>query len=100
MIENIIERTMPGTNTVYLNIPEEDFFLSYETVTMDAAKEIAQTYFLYRTRDGFFDVKNIDFYEPHHRVTITLEVRENEGEPRPGFAFPSHLNTVRNNEDD
>lgn len=98
MINNIFETTVVGSNTVYLNIPEEDYFLSYDSITRSAAEEITKTYFLLRSRDGIAEVRDIEFDEPSHRVKITLEVKENTGFSRPGYTVPDSLNATRNNE--
>lgn len=100
MIENIIEKTVVGSNTVQLNIREEDYFLSYERITRDAAEDITRNYFLLKTRDGIPEVKDIEFDEPRHRVIITLEVRENVDSHKTGYAVPDSLNITRNNEAD
>lgn len=100
MFENIIEKTVIDSNTVLLNIPEEDYFLSYEAVTRDAAEDITRNYFLMRNRDGIPMVRDIEFDEPKHRVIITLEVRENLESHKTGYAVPDHLNITRNNEAD
>lgn len=100
MIENIFETDVIGSNIVFLNIPEEDYFLSYESVTKDAAQEITKTYFLMRGREGIPNVKEIEFDEPSHRVKITLEVNENKEANSRGYAVPDYLNITRNNEAD
>lgn len=100
MIENIFETSIMGSNIVYLNIPEEDYFISYEAVTREAAEEITKTYFLLRGREGIPEVRNVDFDEPSHRIKITLEVRENKEHNSRGYAVPDSLNITRNNEAD
>lgn len=98
MLENIVETDIFGSNTVCLNIPEEDYFLSYETVTKDAAEEITRNFFLMRGREGIPEVKNIEFIEPLHSVRITLSVKEQEGSYKTGYAVPTYLDITRNNE--
>lgn len=98
MLENIIETDVIGSNTVYLNIPEEDYFLSYETVTYDAAEEITRNFFLMRGREGIPNVRNIEFIEPLHCVRITLDVKEQKGSYKTGYTVPTHLDITRNNE--
>ncbi|MCM8710392.1 hypothetical protein M2651_05055 [Clostridium sp. SYSU_GA19001] len=100
MIENIVETDIIGSNTVFLNIPEEDYFLSYQYVTKDAAEEITKNYFLMRGREGIPEVKDIEFNEPLHSVRITLEVKEQEGSYKQGYAVPTYLDITRNNEAD
>jgi hypothetical protein len=101
MLENIMETTIVGSNTVYLNIPEEDYFLSYETVTREAANEITNMYFLMRAREGRPEVKDIVFDEPSHRVRITLAVdlEDNKYTDLEGYSVPDTLNITRNNAD-
>jgi hypothetical protein len=98
MIENMVETDIIGTNTVYLSIPEEDYFLSYESVTVDAAEEITRNFFLMRGREGRQTVKDISFDEPLHRVKITLEVEQDYETDKMGYAVPTHLDITRNNE--
>ncbi|SKA75522.1 hypothetical protein SAMN05428976_102130 [Clostridium sp. USBA 49] len=98
MLENIIETDIFGSNIVYLNIPEEDYFLSYEDVTKEAAEEITKTFFLMRGREGIPEVKNIEFIEPLHSVRITLDVKKQEGSYKTGYAVPTHLDITKNNE--
>lgn len=98
MLNNIFETTVMGSNIVYLNIPEEDYFLSYDSITKEAAEEISNTYFLLRSRDGVPEVRDIQLIEPSHRVKITLEVKESDGDNRPLYKVPDSLNITRNNE--
>lgn len=98
MLNNVFETTVMGSNIVYLNIPEEDYFLSYDSITRKAAEEITNTYFLLRSRDGIPEVLDIEFNEPSHRVKITLEVKESNGNNRPLYKVPDSLNITRNNE--
>jgi hypothetical protein len=98
MLENIIETDIFGSNIVYLNIPEEDYFLSYEDVTKEAAEEITKTFFLMRGREGIPEVKSIEFIEPLHSVRITLDVKKQEGSYKTGYAVPTHLDITKNNE--
>ncbi|ERI90257.1 hypothetical protein JK636_05390 [Clostridium sp. YIM B02515] len=100
MIENIMETTVMGSNIVFLNIPEEDYFLSYDSVTREAAQEITSNYFLMRAREGVPKVKDIQFDEPSHRVKITLEVdlEDNNYSGLKGYKVPDSLNITRNNE--
>lgn len=100
MIENIFETTVMGSNVVFLNIPEEDYFLSYESVTRKAAEEITRNYFLMKSREGKPEVKDIEFDEPSHRVKITLEVQDAKYFDSTGYAVPDSLNITRNNEAD
>ncbi|MFL0247433.1 hypothetical protein [Candidatus Clostridium stratigraminis] len=98
MINNVFETSVMGSNIVYLNIPEEDYFLSYDSITRKAAEEISNTYFLLRSRDGIPEVLDIEHHEPSHRVKITLEVKEAKNNNRPLYKVPDSLNITRNNE--
>lgn len=98
MFESIFETVVMGSNTVFLSIPEGDYFLAYDSVTKKAAEEITEDYFKMRGRDGIPNVKHIEYDEPSHRIKITLEVKENMDWPRPGYTVPDTLNITRNNE--
>lgn len=100
MIENIFETTVMGSNIVFLNMPEEDYFLSYESVSMEAAEDLTRNYFIMRGREGVPKVKDVEFDEPSHRVKITLEVNLDGSLSDQGYAVPDSINITRNNEAD
>ena len=98
MFDNIFETIIKGSKTVFLDMPEEEFKFSYDSLTLDAAQEIAEDYFLTRARDGVPHAKDISIDKGTHRVKITLEVDHLQECGGEYYSIPDTLNTARNNE--
>jgi len=75
MIENVFETIIMGSNTVFLDIPEEEYLLKYASLSLDSAQNLADYYFKYRGRNVMPKVKDIDLDSDTHRVKITVEVK-------------------------
>lgn len=73
-MENVFETIIMGSNTVFLDIPEEEYLLKYTSLSLDSAQNLADYYFKYRGRDVMPEVKDIDLDSDTHRVKITVEV--------------------------
>ena len=100
MLENIFETVVVGSNTVFLNIPEDDYFLSYNDISSGAAEEITETYFSMRGRDGVPKVIDIAADHASHTVKITLDVNYNEDSDIPPYRVPDSLNIFRHDENE
>lgn len=98
MLENIVETVIMNTRTSFLSIPEHDYFLAYDSVTMKAAQELTDDYFKMKGREGSPTVKDIEYDKTSHRVKITLEVNVDPGFDTPGYKVPDTLNITRDNE--
>lgn len=99
MIENIFETVIMGSNKVFLNMPEDDYFFSYDFLNIESAKDLVETYFRLRGRDGIPHVVDIEHDAPTHRVKITLEVDEHESCDMEGYKVPDSLNINRHDDD-
>lgn len=95
MFENIFETVIKGSNTEFLNIPEEDYFLSYDSITYDAAEDITQNYFRMKGKDGEPRVIDINFDSNAHVVKIALEVKYDRDHKLETIGVPDVLNINR-----
>ena len=95
MFENIFETVIKGSNTEFLNIPEEDYFLSYDSITYDAAEDITQNYFSMKGKDGEPKVIDISFDSNAHVVKIALEVHYERNHKLEPLNVPDMLNIRR-----
>lgn len=74
MYSSIHEVVREGSDTVLLAIPEQEYFLSYESLTLESAQELVENYFKYRGRDGIPKVTDVDFNSITRSVKITVGV--------------------------
>jgi hypothetical protein len=75
MYINIHEAVVEGSDTILLAIPEKDYFLSYESLTIESAQDLVENYFKYRGRDGVPTVTDVDFNSNTRSVKITVDMR-------------------------
>lgn len=96
MFENIFETVVRGSNTIFLDIPEKDYFFSYDTLSPKNAQELTDNYFNSKARDGIPYVKDINFDASTHKVKILLEVEYNREHKLEQDILPDPLNIHRN----
>jgi hypothetical protein len=96
MFENIFETVVKGSNTIFLDIPEEDYFFSYDTLSPKSAQELTNNYFKTKAKDGVPKVTDVDFDSSTHRVKILLEVDYNRDYKLEQYNIPDALNVNRN----
>lgn len=82
MLDNVFETIIVGSNTEFLDIPEKDFFLKYETLDKESAKDLTDNYFSVIKKDVTSHVKDIKIDNSTHRVNITVEIYKNREENR------------------
>lgn len=95
MYDNIFETVVKGSNTIFLDVPEKDYFFSYDTLSPKSAQELTDNYFKTRAKDGVPKVKDIDFDGSTHRVKILLEVEYNREHKLESYNIPDSLNIHR-----
>lgn len=77
MLRNLSETRIWGSNTIFLNVPENEFFYAYNGLTEEAAKEITKGFFHATGKRGTPSVKDISFDSSIHNIKITVEVDNN-----------------------
>ena len=96
LIENIFETVVKGSNTIFLDVNEEDYYLSYDTINKKAAEDITNNYFRLKQRDGVPDIVDISEDKFTHTIKITVEVdSRNDSKVKP-YIVPDSLNISRN----
>lgn len=95
VFENIFETVIKGSTTEFLNIPEEDYFFSYDKLTKEAAQEITDLYFKMKGKDGIPAVKEINFDPSVKLVQITLEVSNNRDFKLEPYSVPNILSSIK-----
>lgn len=92
MFEDIFETIIIGSNTVFLNVPEQDYFFTYKDLNMEAAQEITGNYFDMKQKNGMPHAKDIDFDSITHKVKITVDVEKNRKQKFIQHSIPEVLN--------
>jgi len=96
LFENIFETVIKGSNTIFLDVNDDDYYLSYKTVNKKSAEEITNNYFSLKQKAGVPNI--IDIYEDKftHTVKITVEVDSpNNSKLRP-FMVREQMNMNKN----
>ena len=76
MLENIFETKVIGSNTIFLVIPEVEYFNNYNNLSESAAEEITHNYFKIRSKSGIPHVKHIHAIPNIHNVEIIIEIEK------------------------
>lgn len=95
MLQNIFETVIRGSNTIFLDIHDDDYFFAYDTISMENAEDIAQNYFRMKQKDGIPYVKDIDFDSSTHKVKIIVEVQQDRDKKLSESYVPDVLNITR-----
>lgn len=95
MFDNIFETVCEGSNIIFLDIPEQDYFC-YNTISEKSAQELTDNYFKTKAKDGIPHVKEITFDSSTHKVKILLEVDYNRQHKLENYIIPDTLNVNRN----
>lgn len=94
--ENRIQRD--GLYEVTLQIPENEYFNVYESVTQDAAYEILDNYMNYHQDDGRPENVNIKHNKNGHVVNIEVDMHYTGNDHTDAKPIPDTLNITRRNE--
>ncbi|MBC8061112.1 MAG: hypothetical protein H7Y18_10640 [Clostridiaceae bacterium] len=96
MFENIFETVIKGSNTIFLDVNESDYYLSYDTINNKAAEEITNNFFRLKQKDGIPKIIDITEDRFTHTIKITVEVdTQSESDIEP-YIVPDSLNVTRN----
>lgn len=75
MYTDIHEVVNEGSDRILLAIPEKEYFLSYESLTIESAQDLVENYFKYRGREGIPKVTNVDFNSNARSVKIVVDMK-------------------------
>lgn len=95
MFESIFETVVMGSNTVFLDIPENEYFLSYDDLDRASVEELVKNYFLMNGKDGIPIVKDLEYDLNTHRVKITVDLQHERDYKLEAYQVPDTLNVQR-----
>lgn len=98
MFNSICERRMQskGMYAVILQIPEDEYFTVYDTITDLSAKEIVENYLNYRGDDGRPEKISINHDPTNRLVSINLYLYYTGNDHTEIFKTPQFLNATEN----
>jgi hypothetical protein len=91
MYNSIYETVIKGSNTVFLDLPEEEYFLSYNNLSRENVQDLVKSYFDFRGRDGVPLVGDINVDPITHKIRITVDVKYDSGCKIEPMTTPHHL---------
>lgn len=74
MYSSIYEAVSGDSNTVYLSVPEDDYFISYDNLSRENVQDLVENYFKFTGRDGLPVIADIDVDANTHKINITVDV--------------------------
>lgn len=74
MLQNIFQTVIMGSNTVFLDIPEVEYFSAYDSLTKESAEDVAKKYFIMKGKEGTPHIKEMEVDSQIHKVKLTVEV--------------------------
>lgn len=95
MYSSIYETVINGSNTVFLNIPEEEYFLSYENLSRENVQDLVDNYFKFTGRDGVPLVADIDVDKVINRIKVTVDVEYERHKKIEPASTPHYLGAWR-----
>ena len=96
LFENIFETVIKGSNTIFLDVNEGDYYLSYNTISRKAAEEITDNYFRLKQKDGVPEIVDISQDKFAHTIKITVQVDPLRDSKLKPYIVPDSLNVTRN----
>lgn len=95
MLDNVFETVVWGSNTVFLDLPKEEFLFVYDNVDRDSAQNLVDNYFKEKARDGIPYVKELSLDNYTGMIKITVEVNHDRNFKLEGFRVPDTFNEDR-----
>ena len=95
MFNDIFDTIIKGSNTMFLDIPEDEYYLSYNDLSYENAQGLVDSYFLTKGKDGIPKVIDTNIDPVTHRVKITLEVEMDREHKLEEYTTPDIFNMTR-----
>lgn len=77
MLKNVFHTIIKGSNTMFLNIPERDYFSMYDSLTKESAEDIAERYFMVKDKECMPHIREMEIDAETHKVKLMFEVHNN-----------------------
>ena len=74
MLEDIFQTIVMGSSTVFLNIPQIEYFSVYDSLTKEFAEDIAKKYFIMKGKGGTPRIREMEVDPDTNKVKLTVEV--------------------------
>lgn len=74
MFQNIFQTVIMGSNTIFLDIPQMEYFSQYDSLTKESAEDIAKKYFTMKGKEGTPHIKEMEVDSGTRKIKLTLEV--------------------------
>ncbi|MDW8799830.1 hypothetical protein P8V03_01515 [Clostridium sp. A1-XYC3] len=74
MLQNVFYTAIKGSNIVFLNIPEVDYFSMYDSLTKEFAEDIVQRYFTMRGKEEILRLREMEIDSQTHNINLMLEL--------------------------
>lgn len=76
MFEGIFETIVMGSDTVFLDLPQEEYISKYNTLDFDTAQNLAEKYFESKGEKVVPEVQDFFVNEDIHRIKITVQLKD------------------------
>lgn len=94
MFNNVYETILKGSDTIFLQVPEEDFNFSYNHISLNNSQDFADNYFTVKSKDGIPYVENVYLNESTHMVTMAVKVDYSVSGSRYNYKIPDTIPNV------
>jgi hypothetical protein len=91
MYNSIYETVIKGSNTVFLDLPEKEYFAAYDNLSRENVQDLVENYFDFKGRDGNPLVADINVDAITHRIRVTVDVDHNSKTKIESLTTPHHL---------
>lgn len=95
MMGDIFETVREGSNTIFLEMPKEEFLFKYNNLNRDSAQNLTDNYFIEKGRDGIPNVKEISCDDHRGTIKITVDVDYDRSFKLEEYKTPDSLNEAR-----
>lgn len=96
MMDDVFETVLIGSNTIFLEMDEKEYFPSYhEDLDVNSAQQFVETYFKMKGREGIPKVRDVDMDSTRNRVKLTVEIDMERKYKLDEYNVPDVLNIRR-----
>ncbi len=95
MYDYIFETVVKGSNTMFLDMDAEDYYLKYDSLSEKNAQDLVNQYFKTKGKDGIPHVTGVDTDPSTHRIMVVIEVQQRRNTKLEPYVIPDVLNMRR-----
>lgn len=94
MFDNVYETILKGSDTIFLQVPEEEYNFSYDHISIRNSQDFANNYFTVKSKDGMPYVENVYLNESTQMVTMAVKVNYNVPDKRYNYEIPDTIPNI------